>query len=192
MSITPLDIDDVRAQADQLGVKYHHRAGAAKIQAAIDAYLDAQSADDDSTDEEVKPSTKEKIVPMTSSEYRKKYSGERKKQAGRLIRCKITCMNPNKREWAGEIISVGSSKLGTFKKFVPFDGREYHIPKIIFDALKERKYSSFYTVTDGRGQKIRKARLVEEFNILELPPLTKAELADLAKKQALADGQVNS
>lgn len=189
MSITPLDIDEVRARANELGVKYHHRAGAAKIQEAIDAFLNAQTADD--SVEETPQVKKEKIVPMTQAEYRKKYDTERKKQAGRLVRCRVTCMNPNKREWQGEIISVGSAKLGTFKKFVPFDGREYHLPKIIFDALKERKYSTFYTVRNDRGQEIRKARLVPEFSIQELPPLTKAELADLAKKQALAEGQVN-
>ena len=190
MSTATLDIEEVRARADELGIKYHHRAGAAKIQEAIDAFLSSEASAEEAPQED-SSEEKSEVKPMDQAEFRKKYDKERKRLAGTLIRCRVTCMNPNKREWQGEIISVGSSKLGTFKKFVPFDGREYHLPKIIFDHLKERMYSSFYTVRNERGQEIRKARLVPEFNIVELPPLTKAELADLARKQALAEGQVN-
>ena len=98
------------------------------------------------------------------------------------------CMNPMKKEWAGELLSVGSAKHGTFKKFIPFDGEPYHIPKIIYDMMKERECTIFSTVKqkDGRGGDIRKGKLAPAYNIVDLEPLTSAELEKLADKQALA------
>lgn len=111
-----------------------------------------------------------------------------RKSSNVLKRCRVMCMDPLKREWPGETLSVGSAKLGTFKKFIPFDGEPYHIPKIIYDMMKERQCTVFYTVKqkDGRGGDIRKGKLVPAFNIVDLPPLTGKELDDLANQQALA------
>ena len=111
-----------------------------------------------------------------------------RKTLSSLKRCTVMCMNPMKKEWAGEILSVGSAKWGTFKKYIPFNGEPYHIPKIIYDMMKERKCTIFYTVKqkDGRGGDIRKGKLIPEFNIVDLPPLTSAELKQLADKQLLA------
>ena len=116
------------AQAQELGLKVHHKAGAAKIQEAIDAHLAEHSVSakdlDSSAPNFDHPVNKRqikngRIVPMTAEEYRARYLPDRKKNLGRLVRCRITCMNPSKREWEGEIISVGSAKNGTFKKYVP-------------------------------------------------------------------------
>jgi hypothetical protein len=99
-------------------------------------------------------------------------------------------MNPAKKEWDGEIISVGSSKIGTYKKFVKFNAEDgWHIPHIIYQYMKEKKCSVFYTVTDQRGQKIRKAKLVNEFNMEVLPSLTDDELKALAQQQAMEAGK---
>jgi hypothetical protein len=94
-------------------------------------------------------------------------------------------MNPMKKEWPGEMFSAGSAKLGTFKKYVPFDGNPYHIPQIIYDMIQERKCSTFYTERDERGREKRVSRLIKEFAIEDLAPLTSQELEDLAKVQAL-------
>lgn len=190
------NLDELKAQADKLGVKYHHMAGEAKIQAAIDAHLAKNRSDERSelADEygvPVNPSHVKdgKIVPMTSEEYRAKYLPERKKNLNRLIRCRVTCMNPAKRAWEGEIISVGSAKNGTFKKFIPFDGREWHIPKVIYDELLDRKCTVWSNGKDSRGRTIRKGRLVPEFSVQVLDPLTRQELDDLKKQQALANAE---
>ena len=99
-------------------------------------------------------------------------------------------MNPSKKEWPGEIVSVGSAKLGTFKKYIPFNSAEpYHIPKIIYDMLMDKKCTIFSSVTDERGNTVRKGRLVNEYAIEILEPLTKEELSELARTQALKAGQ---
>ena len=134
----------------------------------------------------------EDCQPMDQAEYRRKYQNAavKRKEVSRLIRCRIQCMDPQKKEWPGEIVSVGSAKLGTFKKYIPFNSQEpYHIPKIIYDMLIEKKCTVFYTNTDSRGNKVRQGRLVNAYAIEVLDPLTPEELSDLAKQQALQAGQ---
>ena len=182
-----LQLKHIRAQADALGIKYHHKAGVTKIQEAIEAHLEKERADELLTP--AKPKLpKGKIVPVTEAEYKDKLRAENRRKVGALIHCRIQCMNPNKKDWPGEIISVGSAKLGTFKKYIPFNNEPYHIPKIIYDMLKEKKCSQFYNTTDMRGNKTRKARQINEYAIEVLDPLTPEELKDLARRQAMAAG----
>jgi len=175
----------VREQANTLGIKYHHNASDETIQKLIDSQSTANELP-----EGVLP--RDKCQPMDQETFSRKYGrkGLDRKEVAQLIRCRIQCMNPAKKDWPGEIFSVGSAKLGTFKKFVPFNSPEpYHLPRIIYDMLVEKKCTVFHTVTDTRGNKIRKGRLVNEFAIEVLPPLTKEELSDLARQQALKAGQ---
>ena len=180
----PREQTAVRDQADALGIKYHHNASDETIQKLIDSESEAGAP------EGVLPLAE--CQPLDEKQFQRRYPKQaaNRKTAGRLIRCRIQCMNPAKKDWPGEIFSVGSAKLGTFKKFVPFNSPEpYHIPKIIYDMLVEKKCTVFYTERDERGNKIRKGRLVNEFAIEVLPPLTKEELSDLARTQALRAGQ---
>lgn len=171
-----------RELADTLNIKYHHNAKDETIQKLIDSHQKEGVAAD------ILPPNE--CAPMTPEEYRKKYMGDARKESGRLVRCRIQCMNPAKKDWPGEIFSVGSAKLGTFKKFVPFNSPEpYHIPRIIYDMLLEKKCTVFYTELDKRGNKMRKGRLVNEFAIEVLKPLTNDELSALAQTQALRAGQ---
>ena len=205
-TVVTQELKDIRAKADALGVKYHHRAGVEKIKALINEHLVAENATsvaEDATPAPVanspKPEHRAAVRPKgaklidsgiyTEAEYEFLMRDEEAQNAGRLVRCRVTCMNPAKKDWPGEIFSVGSATLGTFKKFIPFDGQPYHIPKIIYDHLKERKYTAFTTVKDARGQRIRKGKLVDEFAIEVLKPLTEVELDELRRQQALAQGQ---
>ena len=96
-------------------------------------------------------------------------------------------MNPNKKEWEGEIITAGNAGVGTFKKYIPFNADEgWHVPNIIYQVLKGRECQVFSTVTGPRGNKFRKGKLIKEFAIEVLPPLTEDELKDLAQRQAMA------
>jgi hypothetical protein len=195
-------LQHIRAQADSLGVKYHHNAKVATIAKAIDTHL----ASDPTiappvplveaalrTEAAVNPNAdskflKQEVVPLTEEEYKASIRKDNRKNVGALVHVRIQCMNPAKRDWPGEIISVGSAKLGTFKKYVPFNNEPYHIPKIIYDMMAEKKCSAFFNGTDNRGHKTRKARQINEYAIEVLAPLTPQELKDLARKQAMAAG----
>jgi hypothetical protein len=179
------ELEVLKARATMMGLDVHHKVGVEKLRKQIENALNNKTASDtDMTTED----TDAPIVDFLSqAEFNALALRKRRKNAGSLVRVRIVCMNPNKKDWEGEIFSVGSAKLGTFKKFVPFNGSEdgYHIPQIMLDMIKERKCAVFHTVRGPKGNKIRKAKLVPEFSIEVLPPLSKDELKELAKHQAM-------
>ena len=164
----------LQAQADLLGLKYHHRTGIDKLSAQIGAYLVENPAKAGlllsegsletpvavvDTIEPAKPNLD--YVPLTGDEYKGKSQKKARLKVSSLRRIQFTNMNPVKKEWPGEPISVGSATLGTFKKYIFFDGRPYHVPQIIYDVMKERMCSSFYTVTtNNRGGDVRKSKQI--------------------------------
>jgi hypothetical protein len=188
----------LQGQADKLGLSYHHRTGVEKLRAQIGAYLlDNPMKAGLLLSEgilEVPAGATEKLppakpnmdyVPLTGDEYKAKSQKAAKIQVGALRRIQFTNMNPTKKEWKGEMISVGSSKLGTFKKYVFFNNKPYHVPEIIYQAMKERMCTVYHT-EEGRGGDKRVGELINEYAIVDLPPLTSEELANLASQQALA------
>jgi hypothetical protein len=178
------ELATLKARADMMGIKYHPNTGIDKLRAKVNNAI----AND--TEEEDKSSTPANSNYLTEKQFREEEFKLRKSNAGKLVRIRVTCMNPSKKEWDGEIISVGSAKMGTFKKFVKFNTDDgWHVPFIIYEYMKERKCSIFHTITDAKGQKIRKAKLVNEFNIEVLPPLTPVELKALAQQQAMEAGK---
>ena len=179
------ELKQVRAEAKALGIKFHHRANANTIQNLIDEHMAKFPKAPSATS--VEPSGP-KMGPgrvMTAAEYREEEAQDRIRSVGALKRIRVTCMNPQKSSWKGETISVGSRKMGTFKKYIPFDGQPYHVPKAIYDVLKERKCTIFVSRMEGK-EEFRDPKLINEFAIEDLPPLTQQELADLEKRQALA------
>jgi len=208
-----VNLNVVQAQANALGISYHHRAGAEKISGLVVAHLAANPQDavklvpDPAVEEKplsdgafvksidvpVDQPLKSKgdpcpVTPLTSKEYHKHEEKGRVKKIGALKRVIIQCLNPAKREQPGEIISVGSARHGTYKKFIPFNNEPYHIPQIIYDELKERKCTLYRTekMEDGRGGSRRVGYLTDEFSIVDLPPLTEEEIEKLREKQQLA------
>jgi hypothetical protein len=184
----PDELTLLKQRADMLGIKYHPNSGVEKLKVKIEAKLNPSSTPATKETVKAKNKAKQKLY-LTHDEFIKERSSQIRKNINRLVRIRVSCMNPNKKEWEGEIISVGSAKLGTFKKFVPFNSEEgWHVPNIIYEAMKERKYSSFTTVRGPRGEKIRKGKLVPEFNIEVLPPLTPKEIKELAQRQIMEQG----
>lgn len=127
---------------------------------------------------------------MTFEQFKKQRAEDKKHMANKLVRIRIQCMDPQKKDWPGEIISVGSSKLGTYKKYVPYGtGEPYHVPWIIYQHLLDKKCSVFYNAQAANGMKVRKSRQINAYAIELLPPLTQEELRDLARKQAMSAGK---
>lgn len=109
----------------------------------------------------------------------------------RLVRVRITNLNPNKKNLPGEIFTFANEVLGAVKKFIPYGeatDNGYHIPFCIYTQLKEREFLNIKTRKDSRGRTIVETGMAREFAIEELPPLTSAELAKLAAAQAAAAG----
>lgn len=108
----------------------------------------------------------------------------------KLVRVRITNLNPTKKDLPGEIISVSNRYIGTVRKYIPFgeltdDG--YHVPQVLLDELVERKFNQIRRIKDKRtGQETTHMRQVREFAIEILDPLTSEELEKLAAAQKAA------
>ena len=173
------ELDALKARANLLGVKFHPSISLEKLREKVNAAVTSEGAA--TSEEEAKDPAEPK--QETIGEKRKRL----KTEALKLVRIRLTCLNPAKKEWEGEIITVGNSLIGSVKKFVPFNADDgWHVPYVIYQQLKERQCQIFYTATDARGNKVRKGKLIKEFAIEVLPPLTKEELDELARRQAMA------
>ena len=106
------------------------------------------------------------------------------KEANRLVRIRVTCMDPNKKGWKGDFFTVMNPTIGTVKKFIPFN-TIWHVPVVLLKQLKRKKRQEFYEVKAKYGLKIKRPRMVPMYAIEELPDLTKDELDELARKQAM-------
>jgi len=129
----------------------------------------------------------EKQLPRGENESLQEFRLRKRNHAMALIRVNVTCMNPAKREWDGEIFTTGNALVGSISKYVPFNSEDgWHIPRILYNFLRDRECQVFVTVTDQRQNKIRKGKMIKEFNIEVLEPLTPQELQELKERQALA------
>ena len=140
------------------------------------------------TKNEVK-NTEDKSVKKTKAEILNELRNKIRKEKTALIRCRITCHNPNKQDIPGEYFTVANEIVGNIRKFVPFGNATengYHIPRAIVDLLKDRKFQRIFTKKNESNVQIvdlEKSKLVNEFTVEELPPLTPAELEELKQRQ---------
>ena len=103
----------------------------------------------------------------------------------KMVRVKITNLDPKKREWPGEIKTVANKYIGTVRKFIPFGyatDEGYHIPQCIYKMLKRCKYQDIKVVKKN-GKETVTSRWVSEYAIELLPPLSQEELRQLATAQ---------
>lgn len=177
------ELEALKQRATQMGIQFHPSIGLEKLREKVNASV---------TGAKPEPETAEAVQASADAinnrvETQAQKAKRLKDDAARLIRIRLQCMNPAKTEWPGEIISVGNSTVGSFSKFVPFNAEEgWHVPNIIYKALMDRHCQVFTTVTDSRGNKTRKGKLIREFSIEVLPNLSSEELHDLAQRQAMS------
>lgn len=111
----------------------------------------------------------------------------------RLIRVRITNMDPKKKDLPGEVITVANEYLGTVRKYIPFGEvteNGYHVPYCIYKHLKARKFLNIRTYKDRKNNNQIKIdqTWAQEFAIEVLDPLTPTELRQLAIAQQAAGG----
>ena len=106
----------------------------------------------------------------------------------KLVRIQIANVNPNKAGLPGEILAVHNDVVGTVKKFIPYNeaGEAYHVPLILLKMLKRKKFLQIKDPPKG-SRAAATTKLVPEFAITILEPLTEKELKDLARAQGAAE-----
>lgn len=174
--MTVKEIELLKETADRMGITYHAAIGVKKLKAKIDAILKDE------------PEELVEEVVKTVAETKAARNARLRREANRLVRVNISCLNPSKSAWQGEVYSASNAAIGVIKKFIPFKSEvAYHIPVILLDILKDSVYQRcFMEMVNGVNTK--RSKLIKEFSIEELPPLTQAEIDRLAAKQALQGG----
>lgn len=162
------DLIELKAQADELGIKYSPNISAATLQQRIN---DALAGKEDSSD------TSGEITPIPVLSQAEKIKQIRK-EALRLVRVIITPMDSTKRDYHGEIFQF-SNRILSAKRFVPF-GHTTHVEAVLLEQIKQRQMRQ--TIPETRD-KAPESRLMPAFAVQELPPLTAQDLAELAQAQ---------
>ena len=164
-----IELQSIKDQLDSLGVTYHPNTGIEKLKTLL-AKATVNEKEETVSTKETKSETK--LTPM--------------EEATRLIRVIVTPVDPMKKLSQGEIFTVSNDVIGTIRKYIAFNTEDgYHVPKIILDMLKEKKYTAIIQ-TKGSGGTKTTTRELPAFNIVELEPLTQKELDALAAKQSSA------
>lgn len=174
------ELQTLKDRADKLGIKYHPSIGVEALRDRINEKLSGEKEPQDSNES----SGSDEGEAETENQFRLR----KRKEASELVRVQVTCMNPHKGEWEGEIFCAGNSVVGTYKKFVPFNV-EWHVPRIIYNQIVAKQCQVFQTKRDERGRQIREGKLIKEYNVAVLPPLSEQELKELGQRQAMAQGQ---
>ena len=174
----PDELTTLKARADLMGISYHPSIGLEKLRDKVNA---ATTSDEKLEEEEAPAQDGAQEV-----ETEKQFHARLRRESNELIRVRVSCMNPEKKEWDGEIFTTGNSVVGTISKFVPFNNEEgWHIPRMIYQQMIQRQCQIWTSERDNRGNSIRKSKMIKEFAIEILPNLTIDELQELARRQAL-------
>lgn len=161
---TPSERDMLKERADMMNIKYAGNISTDALRERVNAALTAT------------PSVAATAVAAQGKGY------EIKRKATALVRVRITCLNPSKRDSEGEFFRTGNKYVPTISRFVPFE-QDTHIEQMLLTLIQNREYSIVVHEKNAEGRKspVRKQR--KEFQVEILEPLSKEELAKLAESQ---------
>lgn len=183
-------VEWLRDRCDELNINFHHKAGYDKLTSLLlehynkseEVVEEQQPTEENQENWEVadlKFTSIDRYVDETETQFKER----KRKEASKLIRVRIACMNPMKSEWEGEIFTFAND-ITTIRRMVPFDV-ETHVELAILNMIRDRKYQRFANKKKAGlgGVESSTGSLVPEFAIEQLEPLTSAELKQLAHTQ---------
>ncbi len=180
----PTELDILKGRAKMMGIAYADNVTVDELKEKITAKLNGT---------DVKPEAparqNNEVITEETSEVK---TGPKKtlrqllyEENMRLIRVRVTNLDPNDKDLHGQVYSVSNEYIGTVSKFIPFGeatDNGYHIPYCLYKFIKNMKFLQIKTV--GKGQKARtETSWVRKFALEELPQLTDKEIAQLAASQ---------
>ena len=184
-----LDLEEVRAKAKDLGVYVHPAQKAETIQFNIDKHLADKQALDAALAAEPVPAVETPAAPVEAKpQTPAQLLEELQRTALALIPITITSMDPADAQLTGTLVSVGNSVLGQITKAIPF-GFKWYMPKILVDELESIQFcrSSMKPVPGVMGGERLDTQWLKKYAITYHPAPTPAELAELAKAQAVGN-----
>ena len=182
----PDELAMLKQRASMMGIQFSNNIGLETLRKKIEDKMEGR-ADSDAAPQ-INPLAGETTAqPVKRKTLRQKLYDEQMK----LVRIRVTNLDPKKKDLPGEVITVANEHLGTVRKFVPFgevtdDG--YHVPYCIYRFMEKRKFLNIRIVKDRRtGQERVESNWVKEFALEVLPQLTPQQIANLKTAQIAAD-----
>lgn len=175
----------LKQRARMMGIGFSNNIGLQALRQKIEAKQNE-------VEDEVEDLVANQTNPLTGDEPNKPKMTIRQlmvQEELKLIRLRITNLDPKKKDLPGEIFTVANEYLGTVRKFVPFGevtDNGYHVPNCIYQMMKERKFLNIRTRKSSTGKIYVEKTMAQEFALEVLPPLSKTELERLANAQAAA------
>jgi len=186
----PRQLDELsilKERARMMNIPFSNNISVETLRAKIQAAQDGEEDTPPLTGTVFSPNAPNR--PLTKEENRTAVRELLIREKMKLVRVQIANLDPKKKDIPGEIFTVANGFLGTVRKYIPYGERTddgYHIPQILLDQLKAKKFLHVNTRTNSDGRIQVDQRWVREFAINVLPPLTNHELADLAQAQLAA------
>lgn len=175
---------ELESKATALGISFRNNIGDETLKERIkEAEANGKTLVSDSV---ISPNAPKVVIADERYRTPLQLINKRVKDAQKLQRVLITCMNPNKGAWQGEIFTVANDSLN-IKRMVPF-GTETHVEVALLEMIKERKYRVQNKSKKGKGSNKVSRTLVPEFAIKYLDSMSAADIKDLAAQQLAAAG----
>lgn len=179
----------LKQRAQLMGIQHSNNISAATLREKINKKLEVSEATDQ-TKADVLVDTAEVVNPLENvPEKKKTFRQITIAENMRLIRCRITNLDPKKKDLPGEIFTVANEYLGTVRKYVPFGevtDEGFHVPYCIYKMMDNRKFLNLRSRKLPNGQIRIEQNWAKEFALEVLPPLTPNEISRLATAQAAA------
>lgn len=180
----PSRLESLKAKADKLGIKYKSNISETALAKKIESVLSDESTAKDESDEVDESEQDDEEKEAEAPKPKKLDKASERKRSQKLIRVIVRPLDPRRTQLDGELVMTGNSAIGTTGKFVPFNVEAgFHIPEIIYNTLKDRTFTEFYTVEDKDGNEHTKSRQKKAFIIEVLDPLTEAEIQEIKIRQ---------
>lgn len=205
------ELQVLKERAKSLGVTHSNNISVEALRAKITAHQAGDtttSQDDDDAPVETQPELVAPVVPGVNTSFEAPKPQDLAKStspikqapapmnarqkliadAMKLVRLRITNLDPKKKDWPGEFITVANDYIGTVRKYVPFGEKTqngYHVPYCIYEFLRDKQYLHLRTATNKnhREQIDVDERDLREYALEILPPLTEKELDELRQAQ---------
>lgn len=158
-------------QCELLGIPYQANTATSKLQELVAARVNEAATKVSAPIALIEPSAEELERAKRTAAY---------ESAMKLVRVIVVCLNPAKSDVEGELFTYGNSLVPTESKYVPF-GREsgWHIPRILVEMLREKKYQGYRSFRDSQGNNRKKVMQLPAYSVTELPALSVEELKEM-------------
>lgn len=189
------EIDMLKQRATLMGIKFSPNIGVEALKAKISEKLNPAPAQQEPAPV-VAQKAQEGVQDVKAAPVAQKPKTLRKllvEENMKLIRLRITNLDPKDKDLPGQIVTVANEYLGTVSKFVPFGestDNGYHVPYCIYKWLKAQKFLQIRVTKKQNNDNHVETALVRKFALEILPQLTPEEISRLASAQ-LASGAID-